>query len=229
MTFSFIIYTPMPKHTIKAVAGENGSISPDGEVEVTKGESKTFTITAEEGYEIDTLKVDNAEVSVTSSYTFTNVTADHTISVTFKQKETTDPVDYTILDGADSSWASNSDGDLSIRGSGELSEFVDVKVDGNIVDAENYTLEEGSTIVTLKPEYLNTLSVGTHTFEILWTDGSASTTFTISADTADKKSDVPVSGDNTPIVWMCVLSILSGTGLLLTAKKGRKSLKASEK
>ena len=89
-------------------------------------------------------------------------------------------VDYEILDGANTSWEQNSDGSLSIRGSGAISKFVGVKVDGNLVDVRNYTVKEGSTIVTLKADYLNTLSVGNHTFEIIWTDGTASTRFTVS-------------------------------------------------
>ena len=163
------------------------------------------------------------------------------------------PVDYEILDGANSNWEQNSDGSLSIRGSGALSKFVGVKVDGTLVDAKNYTVKEGSTIVTLKADYLNTLSVGTHTFEILWTDGFASTTFTSKADSSDngnnnqndndnsnradsvlpddsdKKEEAPKTGDDTPSVWLFILSIISGTGLILTAKKRRKNLKMSEK
>lgn len=214
------------KHTITATAGANGSISPSGAVEVTEGDDRVFTITANEGYEVDTLKVDGTNVDAAVSYTFTNVTADHTIAVTFTENTTPDPdpVDYDILDGANSSWTQNSDRSLSIRGSGAFSKFVGVKVDGSLVDAKNYTVKEGSTIVTLKADYLNTLSVGTHTFEILWTDGSASTTFTIKADTSDdgdKKDDVPKTGDNTPVAWLFILSILSGTGLIITAKKRR--------
>ena len=145
-----------------------------------------------------------------------------------------DPVDYEILDGANSNWEQNSDGSLSIRGSGALSKFVGVKVDGTLVDAKNYTVKEGSTIVTLKADYLNTLSVGTHTFEILWTDGSASTTFTSKADSSDNGNNnqnvvAPETGDDTPSVWLFILTIISGTGLILTAKKRRKNPKMSEK
>ena len=154
---------------------------------------------------------------------------------------------YEILDGANSNWEQNSDGSLSIRGSGALSNFVGVKVEGNLVDAKNYNVKEGSTIVTLKADYLNTLSVGTHTLEILWTDGSANTTFTIKADSSDngnnnqndndnsnpvdsnKKDEVPEAGDDTPSVWLLILTIVSGTGLILTAEKRRKNLKTSEK
>ena len=104
-------------------------------------------------------------------------------------------VDYEILDGANTSWKQNSDGSLSIRGSGEVSKFVGVKVDGNLVDEKNYTVKEGSTIVTLKADYLNTLSVGNHTFEIIWTDGTASTRFTVSK--SDSGSDEPTDNNGT--------------------------------
>ena len=104
-------------------------------------------------------------------------------------------VDYEILDGANTSWKQNSDGSLSIRGSGEVSKFVGVKVDGNLVDEKNYTVKEGSTIVTLKADYLNILSVGNHTFEIIWTDGTASTRFTVSK--SDSGSDEPTDNNGT--------------------------------
>ena len=139
---------------------------------------------------------------------------------------------YQIIDGANSSWTHDSDGNITIRGNGDFSKFTGVKVDGNLIDKSNYTVKEGSTIITLKASYLNTLSAGTHTVEILWTDGSASTTFTIKANTSDnkpssgtdKKDDVPKTGDNTPIVWLFILSILSGTGLIITVKKRRENL-----
>lgn len=102
-------------------------------------------------------------------------------------------VDYEILDGANTSWERNSDGSLSIRGSGAISKFVGVKVDGNLVDVRNYTVKEGSTIVTLKADYLNTLSVGNHTFEIIWTDGTAATRFTVSK--SDSGSAEPKDND----------------------------------
>lgn len=104
-------------------------------------------------------------------------------------------VDYEILDGANTSWEQNSDGSLSIRGSGEVSKFVGVKVDGNLVDVKNYTVKEGSTIVILKADYLNTLSDGNHTFEIIWTDGTASTRFTVSK--SDSGSDEPTDNNGT--------------------------------
>lgn len=222
-TYEYTISIPMPKHTITATAGANGSITPSGAVEVTEGESKTFTITADEGYEIATIKVDGADVTVETSYTFTNVTADHTIAVTFKQKETPkpDPVDYEIIDGEDETWTLDSDGNLTIKGNGDFSKFVGVKVDGNLLDTKYYTAKEGSTIITLKAEYLNTLSVGSHTFEIVWNDGSASTSFTIEED---EMIDAPQTGDNTPIVSWYILLISGIACLIFVRVKARKNI-----
>lgn len=79
-------------HIIRATAGEHGSITPSGNVEVKAGESQSFVITADEGYEIETLLVDGSETEIASSYTFENVTTGHSIEVTFKQKgSTSDP------------------------------------------------------------------------------------------------------------------------------------------
>ena len=79
--------TPTPKgHTISVTAGKGGAVSPKGQVSVTDGESMTFTITPDEGYEIREVKVDGTSVGAVESYTFTNVTGDHTIYAVFQVK-----------------------------------------------------------------------------------------------------------------------------------------------
>ena len=75
--------------TIAAASGANGSISPGGAVQILSGSSQSFSFEPAEGYELDTVTVDGAAVSVSgSAYQFSNVTADHTISVSFKQTPT---------------------------------------------------------------------------------------------------------------------------------------------
>ena len=71
------------KYTITATAGEGGSITPAGEVSVKEGASQTFTITASEGYAIADVLVDGQSVGAVDSYTFENVTANHTIAALF--------------------------------------------------------------------------------------------------------------------------------------------------
>lgn len=148
------------------------------------------------------------------------------------------PVSYKILDGANSDWKQNTEETITIRGNGNFSKFVGVKIDGNTIDAKNYTAKEGSTIITLTTDYLKTLSIGTHTFEIVWTDGSASTNFTVSKndsgsetpkdDDKNKNDDsgsqtgdnqnitAPQTGDNShPTLWISLLGA-SLIGLLAT-------------
>lgn len=75
--------TPSTLYTIQASAGAGGTISPSGAVVVTKGTSQAFTITPSSGYQIAAVSVDGASVGAVSSYTFSNVTANHTIQATF--------------------------------------------------------------------------------------------------------------------------------------------------
>lgn len=373
---------PDTTHTITAtVEGENGTISPNGQVSVNKGDDKKFTITPNEGYEIASLKVDGAEVTNPSkTYTFTKVTGNHTIEVSFKEQAvvppaievpvittqpkpvsvkageeatftvnatgtglkyqwqvnkndnaefvnidgatsesykfnvasaefngyqykcvvsnqsgsvtsasviltvtenstptpepkpeptpnpeptptptpnptpapnptpeattpTPDPapatstpaastttapaasapaqVTYDILDGAGSSWTQNTDGSLAIRGSGEISKFREVKVDGVTVDPVNYTVTEGSTIITFKPEYLKSLSAGNHSFELVWTDGTAATNFTV-AENADQSAKSPKTGEDFSMALCTALLMVSCAGLAgMLAKRKR--------
>ena len=121
-------------------------------------------------------------------------------------------VTYDILDGAGSSWTQNTDGSLAIRGSGEISKFRAVKVDGVTVDPVNYTVTEGSTIITFKPEYLKSLSAGNHSFELIWTDGTAATNFTV-AENADQSAKSPKTGEDFSRTLCTVLLMVSCTGL----------------
>ena len=75
-------------YTITAAAGSHGTITPTGAVDIPAGDNATFIIAPDKGYMIDTLLVDGQAVAPTNIYTFTNVQANHTISVTFKRMHT---------------------------------------------------------------------------------------------------------------------------------------------
>lgn len=72
-----------PTYAIRASAGKGGSISPKGTVRVEKNDSKTYTITADKGYAIADVTVNDKSVGAVDSYTFKNVTSDQTIRATF--------------------------------------------------------------------------------------------------------------------------------------------------
>jgi endo-1,4-beta-D-glucanase Y len=81
---TFKVKPPVETFTITASAGANGTISPTGAVVVDKGTNKTFTITPSAGYEINTITVNGAVVTNVSTYTFTNILTNQSISVTFR-------------------------------------------------------------------------------------------------------------------------------------------------
>ena len=71
-------------HTLTASAGDGGSISPSGAVSVPQGGSQTFSVTPHSGYALRDVLVDGRSVGAVTSYTFENVTEDHSISAVFK-------------------------------------------------------------------------------------------------------------------------------------------------
>ena len=83
--------------------------------------------------------------------------------------------EYKITEGANSSWKQNSDDTLKFVANGDFSKFTGVKLDGTLVAADKYTAVSGSTVITLKKDYLSTLSVGKHTLTIVYNDGECST------------------------------------------------------
>jgi hypothetical protein len=87
-TISATFQSTITNFTITASAGSGGSISPNGAVTVAQGSSKTFTITPNSGFSISSVTVDGANQGAITSYTFTNVQANHTISAAFQQQVT---------------------------------------------------------------------------------------------------------------------------------------------
>lgn len=90
-----------------------------------------------------------------------------------------DASNYRIVEGANGTWTQNSDGTLVFRANGDFSKFTGVKVDGTLIDAKNYTAVSGSTVITLKADYLKTLSAGTHKITVVYTDGECSANFEV--------------------------------------------------
>ena len=137
-----------------------------------------------------------------------------------------------IIDGKGQTMVVDAAKDLSFRSSAPLAFFQKVLVDDKEVAAENYVLTEGSTIVTLKASFLNTLGVGEHRLSVVSTTGTAETTFTVAeaakpapgqttTTTTSKpkkrasKEALPESGDSTYVIAGAVLA--AGVVVLLLA------------
>jgi len=93
--------------------------------------------------------------------------------------DATEGVAYNITEGADGIWVKGSTDTLRFKADGDFAKFKSVQIDGTELAPENYTKAAGSTVITLKNEYLSTLAVGAHTIAIIYTDGDCSTSFTV--------------------------------------------------
>ena len=187
--FTYTIQIPVPKYEVNVT---NGS----GSGNYAQGSTVTITAnTAPNGQRVKDWSIESGNITLASSTsdTTTFVMPAEAVRVKANYEAIPTPVSYKILDGANSDWKQNTEETITIRGNGDFSKFVGVKIDGNTIDAKNYTAKEGSTIITLTTDYLKTLSIGTHTFEIVWTDGSASTNFTVSKN--DSGSETPKDDD----------------------------------
>ena len=131
---------------------------------------------------------------------------------------------YSIIEGTNGSWTKDSDKTLVFHANGDFRKFTGVKVDDTPIDEKNYTAVSGSTVITLKADYLNTLSVGTHKLTVVYNDGECSTNFEVKAasgqiilidpsqpaEPAEPQSN-PNTGDNS-MMWLCIaLLVVSGT------------------
>ena len=123
---------------------------------------------------------------------------------------------YKIIDGTKGTWNGSTTEGLTIRGDGDFAKFAGVRVDGNWIPSAHYEAKSGSTIVTLKPSYLASLSEGEHTVDIMWIDDSASTTFNVAANTAAAQPEldsVPKTGEGV-MGWMPEILLLAAAGLV---------------
>ena len=134
-----------------------------------------------------------------------------------------DLLDYRIVGGSGGQWTVGDDGSITMIANGPVEKFVEIKVDGTAVDAANYTVKSGSTIITLKPEYLNTLSVGKHTLTVLYTDGQATGEFEILEKT---ETTTPQTDDNSNVgLWITLLFVAAGglTGTMVYSRRKKHS------
>lgn len=94
-------------------------------------------------------------------------------------KEEINSNEYKFLDGENQNYTINKDNELKFRIDAEYSLFDKVYIDNELVDANNYTSKEGSTIITFNKDYINNLSVGGHTLKVMFNDGEATTKFSV--------------------------------------------------
>jgi hypothetical protein len=134
-------------YTITASSGANGTITPSGAVSVNSGSSQTFIIMPNYGYHVSSITVDGNSVAISSTYTFNNVTAGHTISATF---------DPTIIGGEYTATGFTSGSVWSQQswsgGSGQA----------NFIDSSKYFQDDGNVSANSIPSGLRLLKLGSY-------------------------------------------------------------------
>jgi hypothetical protein len=186
-------------YTITASAGTGGTISPTGTVTVSRNASRSFTITPSTGYSIDRVIVDGSSVGAVSTYTFSNVTANHTISASFKADTTT----YTITASA------GTGGTISPAGT--------VTVSRNASRSFTITPSTGYSIDRVIVDGSSVGAVSTYTFSNVTANHTISASF--KADTTKYTLTINRSGSGTGTVSNnpSGLSFARGTVVTLTA------------
>ena len=175
--------------TVEEVTG--ATVNPDGTVTVGYGDNKDFTITANIGYKLVKVLVNDVEKALDgNTLKLKNITSNMKIKVVVEK------IEYKVIEGAEQTYTITEDTEARFRIDADYSLFNNkVYVDNVLVDSSNYTSKSGSTIIILNKDYVDTLAVGEHTLKVAFADGGeAETTFTI----AKKAENNNNNENNTP-------------------------------
>ena len=170
--------------TVEEVTG--ATVNPDGTVTVGYGDNKDFTITANTGYKLVKVLVNDVEKALDgNTLKLKNITSNMKIKVVVEK------IEYKVIEGAEQTYTITEDTEARFRIDADYSLFNNkVYVDNVLVDSSNYTSKSGSTIIVLNKEYVDTLAVGEHTLKVAFTDGGeAETTFTIARKVEDNNNN----------------------------------------
>ena len=131
------------------------------------------------------------------------------------------------IEGTEQSLTAAEKKELTFRSNAVFGDFIRVELDGKTIDENNYTAEEGSTVVTLKSDYVVTLSAGEHTIGVVSTSDTAAATFSVNAKAVvDNDTKSSQTGDNSHMALRIALLLVSGGALIGTtviSKKRKRS------
>ncbi|MGB2868588.1 MAG: T9SS type A sorting domain-containing protein, partial [Bacteroidota bacterium] len=150
-------------YTITVSAGANGSISPSGSVTVNYDGSQSFTITANAGYHVADVLVDNVSVGAVASYSFANVTSNHSIAATFAINT------YTITASAGAGGSISPSGSVTVNYDGSQSFTITANAGYHVADVLVDNVSVGAVVsysfanVTSNHSIAATFAINTYT------------------------------------------------------------------
>ena len=229
-------YGELAKHTLVKTDAKEATCTEDGNIaywtcskcnkifkdeEGTNETSLANTVIKAKGHML--LKVDAKAASVAEkgNIEYWECTVDHE---RFLDADGTKPVSLeetvvaklkpSIIEGENQTVKAGEKKELSFRSNAEFEDFIEVRIDGKTLDSKNYTAKEGSTIITLKAEYVSSLSAGTHTIGIVSDGGVAETTFIVQAN-----SSVNTSDQTDLLLWGGIMLVSAGLIAVIQALK----------
>lgn len=207
----------------------------DGEDENSIAGFKKPTATVKGTVNTNDTNVKNFEVTysggnATANYRFEENTV---AKITINGSDTT-PKEYKVIEGAGGVYTLKKDSGFTVRADGEYQDFVNVEIDGKIVDSKYYKAWRGSTYIEFNQEFMNTLAVGDHVIRFNFKDGYATAVLSVapSADTNTANNQTvstmvtsPKTGDTfLPVLWAAILciSVAGMAGITAVGKKRTK-------
>ena len=183
---------------------EYGEVNPDNHISLIHFPSKAATVASTGN--IEYWQCEDCENYYSDEQGKHQITLQDTIISKMKP---------SIIEGENQTVKEGENKELSFRSNAEFADFIEVRIDGKTLDSKNYTSKEGSTIVTLKADYVSSLSAGTHTIVIVSDGGVAETTFIVQA-----KSYVNTSDQTDLLLWGGLM--LMSAGLIAVIQALRK-------
>jgi len=158
-------------YTITALAGDNGNITPNGNISVNEGDCLDFVITPDDNFQITDVLIDGESLGSTAGYTFFDVTNDHTISATFAINL------YCITAIAGENGSISPFGEVSVN-AGDNQTFVitadeNYYVDSVLVDGESVGLtEEAYSFIAVMDNHSFDVTFALNTYKLTYTAGA---------------------------------------------------------
>ncbi len=124
--------------------------------------------------------------------------------------------EYEFLEGENQKYTLNKDSNMTFRIDANYSLFDKIYIDNELVDISNYKVTEGSTIITFNKEFVSKLSVGKHTLKVMFSNGEASTEFSVVKEVVEN----PKTIDNIEkYIAIGIVAVIGVVGSVLIIKK----------